>query len=136
MRTKRRALRIVAKCKLQKTHTWEMELLAQSFYGRSDDAQIFGNDWQFAKCTLQCQKQIFSRTFDPAAVDRLFFVARYLPIRFKAAEVVEPHHIEHGEGCAKALDPPLISIGGQQVPAINRISPKLSRGAEIIGRHS
>ena len=53
MRTKRRPLRIVAEGKLQQAHAREAELVAQLFDGRSDDAQIFGDDRQFAKGVLQ-----------------------------------------------------------------------------------
>src|ERR1019366_7740732 len=46
------------------------------------------------------------------------------------------HHIEKRERGAKALDPPLVSAGGEQVPAIDRIPPELSGSAEIIGGHA
>src|SRR5208337_4252538 len=61
---------------------------------------------------------------------------RNLPVGLKAAEMIEAHHIEKRERSTKALDPPSVSAGGQQVPAINRIPPKLSGGAEIIRRHA
>ena len=64
------------------------------------------------------------------------FAGGNLPVRFKAAEMIESHHIEKRERGTEALDPPLVSVGGQQVPAINRIPPKLSGGAEIIRRHA
>ena len=50
--------------------------------------------------------------------------------------MIEAHHIEKRERATEALDPPLVSAGRQQVPAINRIPPKLSGGAEIIRRHA
>src|SRR5713101_9106200 len=50
--------------------------------------------------------------------------------------MIESHHIEKRERGTEALDPPLVSAGGQQVPAINRIPPKLPGGAEIIRWHA
>src|ERR1700678_603312 len=50
--------------------------------------------------------------------------------------MIETHHVEQGERGSEAIDPPLVTRGGQQVPAINRISPKLSGSAEIIRRYA
>ena len=64
------------------------------------------------------------------------FAGRNLPVRLKAPEMIEAHHIEQGERGSEAVDPPFVTGGGQQVPAINRISPELSGGAEIIRRNA
>src|SRR5205823_4965148 len=59
-----------------------------------------------------------------------------LPIRFKSAKVIEARHIEQLERCAKTLDPPRIAALRQQIPSIDRISPELAGGAEIVWRHT
>src|ERR1022692_718817 len=61
---------------------------------------------------------------------------RYLPISFKAAKVVQTNHVHHLERRAQSIDPPFVSRGLHVIPAINRISPKLPVGAEIIGRNT
>ena len=136
MRTKRWTLRIIAERELQKTHPRQAELLPQVLHWRSDYAQIFRHNRQSAKRVLHGRQKILSRPFDPAPVDGGRFAGGNLPVRFKAAEMIEPHHIEKRERGTEALDPPLVSAGGQQVPAINRVPPELSRGAEIIRRHT
>src|ERR1035441_6450766 len=63
------------------------------------------------------------------------FAGRYFPISFEAAKVVQTDHIHHLERRSQSIDPPLVSSGLHVIPAINRISPELSVGAEIIGRN-
>src|ERR1035438_9846333 len=64
------------------------------------------------------------------------FAGRYFPISFEAAKVVQTDHIHHLERRSQSIDPPLVSGGLQAVPAINRVSPELPVGAEIIGRYA
>ena len=65
-----------------------------------------------AEGILQSRKKIFTRTFDPAAVDRGGFSAGNLPVGFESAKVIEAHHVKQRERGAKALDPPFVSARG------------------------
>src|SRR5207248_8840838 len=58
------------------------------------------------------------------------------PIRFKSTKVIEARHIEQLERGAKPIDPPPIAALRQQIPSINRISPELAGGTEIVRRHT
>src|ERR1700722_4116081 len=70
----------------------------------------------------------------PSAVDGRWISPRNFPVGFEAAKVIESHHIKKRERAAKAIDPPFVSVCSEAVPAVDRITPELSRGAEIIWR--
>src|ERR1700690_2957082 len=136
MRTKRWPLRIVSEGELQEAHAGQPELVAQLFDGWSDNAEVLGDDRQSAEGVLQRAEEFFSWTLDPFSVHRGGLAAGNFPVSFEAAEVVEPDHIEERERSAEAIDPPLVSGRGEHIPAINRISPGLAGGAEVVGRNA
>src|SRR5690242_14122252 len=50
--------------------------------------------------------------------------------------MIEPYQVEHLERRAEPVDPPLKSGPFHHVPSVDRISPKLPRRAEVIGRYA
>ena len=76
------------------------------------------------------------RPLRPPPVDRGRGVARHLPVRLEAAEVVEPHAVDEGEHGAEAVDPPGVAGARERVPAVERVAPQLSGGAEVVGGHA
>src|SRR5579863_840251 len=51
----------------------------------------------------------------------------------ETAEVIEPHQIEQVQGCPEAITPPAVTGSSRYIPAIERIAPKLTSCAEIVG---
>jgi len=94
VRAKRRALRIGSKGELQKAHSRQSKLVAQLFHGRRNHAQVLRHYRQFAKRVFERRKETFSRPFYPASVNRRRLAAGNLPVRFKAAKVIKPHHFK------------------------------------------
>src|SRR5580704_8402923 len=113
MRTERWALRIIPERELQKTHARQTELLPQFLHRRSDHAQVLRHNRKFAEYVLHRRQKLFPRSFDPAPINGCRCAGGNLPVRFKAAEMVESRHIEKRERSAEALDPPLVSAGGE-----------------------
>ena len=69
-------------------------------------------------------------------MDRGRLTCGNFPISFKAAEMVETHHVEHLERCPHALNPPTKTISQHPLPVVERITPELSGGAEIVRRYA
>src|SRR3989304_3832443 len=65
------------------------------------------------------------------------FPARWTPpVAGEADEVVEPHDIHLRQRGAEAIDPPGISLSGERLPAVQRITPQLARFGDHVGRHA
>ena len=50
--------------------------------------------------------------------------------------MIESHKVKHSKGCAAAINPPTVTGRRRNIPAIERVAPKLTSGAEIIGRNA
>src|ERR1700733_7361208 len=59
-----------------------------------------------------------------------------MPRRDQAAEMIQANYIDVGQQRAQTANPPAIAGPAMGIPVVNRIAPKLSRRAEIIGRHT
>src|SRR5205823_6340042 len=70
---------------------------------------------------------------NPAAVNCGELACLDFPVCGEAAEVIDAHHVGEAERGANARHPPSISRVAQDIPAIKRIAPTLSRLAEIVG---
>ncbi len=53
---------------------------------------------------------------------------RHVPRGLEPPEVIDAQEIHEGEAAPEALDPEAIAIGGEPLPAIEGVSPPLSRG--------
>src|ERR1700730_12484065 len=50
--------------------------------------------------------------------------------------MIQADHVHYFKCRSKAFGPPFVSGSLNMIPAVNRVTPKLSSGAEIIGRNS
>ena len=50
--------------------------------------------------------------------------------------MIQPDHVDHLKDRAKPFQPPPVAIASQNIPAVNRIPPKLARLAEVIRRNA
>ena len=50
--------------------------------------------------------------------------------------MIQSYKIEHSKGCPAAINPPTVTGRRRNIPAIKRVAPKLTCGAEIIGRNA
>src|SRR5699024_10214009 len=127
----------ISETKLQHLHAGEAKLIAQTFYIRRDDTEVFGEDRQdFSELFFDRGEQSVSRSLDPLAVDGGLLAGRYGPVSFKATEMVDAQIVCQGELASDAADPPLISRLFMVIPVVKRISPELACRAEVIRRHS
>ena len=84
---------VTAQTELQNFHSRQIEIVAQSFYVRSNDAQIFGKHRQFIKVFLQGLEQFTTGHFDPFAISRSLILGWNFPACSKASEMVYAHKI-------------------------------------------
>ena len=70
------------------------------------------------------------------SVDGGLFLGGNRPVGFEPAEVIEPNHVMERERTTHASDPPVEAAVAQRVPAVQRISPALTGGREVVGRHA
>ena len=89
---------------------------------------------RIAERMKQCFEYCGSRSFFPLAIDRCFFGGRNLPVGLKAAEMVDANDVAKAKGCAHSFDPPAIAFLRMGWPVIERVSPVLPGGAEVIWR--
>ena len=126
-------LPVAPKGELQDAHPRESPAFAQRLDFRGDDTEILRHDGKLAEALGDGGEERVARTLHPCPVDRRRGVARHLPVTLEAAEVVDAHHVEQGEGGAQATDPPLVARGSQRLPVVDGIPPELAGGAEVVG---
>ena len=57
-------------------------------------------------------------------------------MRFEAAEMVQPHHVDLLEQVGQPVLPPAVAAVGHGFPVVERVAPALAGGAEVVGRHA
>src|SRR5216683_1187288 len=127
---------IAAKSELQDAHPGKAKAVAQPLDIRSDHAQVFGDDRQFAERLVDRREQFPSRRFDPASVFRSGVASRDLPTSCKPAEVIDAGDVDDLQAGPHALNPPAKTVLQHPLPVVERITPELSSGAEIIRRYA
>src|SRR6185436_784082 len=65
-----------------------------------------------------------------------FITSGYFPTRGETSKVIDTQHVNSLERRAQTIYPPSKTRRAHRVPVVNRIAPKLTRAAEIIGRNS
>ena len=81
-------------------------------------------------------EQSHTRCILPAAVDGGLFAVGNCPVAGKAPEVVDAHQVEQDQARADPVTPPAEIIVDHRLPVEERIAPKLTGLAEIIGRYT
>src|SRR5437588_1751801 len=102
----------------------------------SNKAQILREERQPAQRLAERVKQVVLRAIHPATANRGGVARRNFPELFEPAKMIEPDVIAISRGPSQALNPPLITPRLHHVPAIQRVSPALSRLAKEIRRNS
>ena len=59
-----------------------------------------------------------------------------MPGRRESAEMVQSNQVDMSQQCPHAIDAPAVTRAAKRIPVIDRIAPKLSVRAEVIGRHA
>ena len=119
-------MRVVrSEAELEHRHAGEAELPAQLDHGGVDVAEVLGQHGQLAEIRLSCVEESAARARLPATGHRGLGVGGDGPVRGKPAEVVEADVVEQLEGPAQSLYPPAESVGGHDVPAVERVAPEL-----------
>src|SRR5258706_4945069 len=136
VRTEARPLWIASEGKLKEAHAGEAKLLAKCFYFGSNHTKVFSNEWKFFQFSLQSLEKLCTGALYPLASGRGRSVRWDLPIRFETAEVIQPYQVEQFERCADAINPPPVTRHRRHIPPIERVSPKLTGGAEIVRRNA
>ena len=59
-----------------------------------------------------------------------------MPGRLEAAKVIDANRVEVIQPCLEPINPPTIARLSERLPVIDRVSPELALGAEIIRRNA
>src|ERR1051325_451202 len=127
---------VAAESELQNTHAGKTEIIAQRFNVGRDDAEVFGDDGQFAESLTDGREEFPARRFDPAPALGCLVAARYLPAGGEAAKVIYAKNVDGLKRGGDTRYPPAKTVGTHALPVVQRIPPELARRAEVIGRHA
>src|SRR4051794_25241928 len=111
-------------------------MLTQCVDLRRDEPEIFGDERQSAELLLEHVEQIGLRSIDPASMYGGRLVGGNLPVLLESAEVIEADDVAGVKRPPHAVDPPVVTLRPQFVPAIERVSPTLASGRKGVGRNS
>ena len=81
-------------------------------------------------------KKVFSRACLPLPVNSGFFVVWDGPVCLKTAKMIDAQKIGQNQLVTNPGDPPLITAILMGFPIIERISPELAGGGEIVRRNT
>src|SRR5208283_5342931 len=95
-----------------------------------------GDNGQNWKSLFECFKQIFPGAGLPPPGNGVGSFSRYFPVSGKSPEVINSHLVGLPECMSQTRYPPRIAGLFVDIPAVERISPKLPGLAEIIGRYT
>ena len=124
----------VRETELEYLHSGIAALVEHFAYLGRDESQILGDYVQLAEFFLCKAEQFVIRAFFPFADSRILVAERNGVIAFKTAEVVNADDIVQLRSGSDTLDPPLVACFLVVFPVVERISPKLTRWREVIGR--
>src|SRR5690349_1750421 len=99
----------IAEAKLQNSHSWDFVIFAQGIDVGSDVAQILGEKRKTSKLFPQLVEKFVSRTVDPAASDRGFFLRRDFPELSEATKVIKADEVAGLGRPAQTFNPPRIA---------------------------
>src|SRR6478752_703935 len=97
-----------------------------------NETKILREERQPAQGFAQLQKEVVARALDPAAVYSGRIARGNFPELVEAAKMIEADVVAMVRGPAQALNPPLVAALFHHVPAIQGITPALSRLAEKV----
>src|ERR1700730_16737966 len=109
-----------------------MKLFAKSFHLRSDHTEVLSNKWQIFQFSLQRSEKLRTRPLYPPTSRRRLGPGGDLPVSVETAKMIQSHKVEQLERCSDALNPPSVTRTSRFIPPIKRVSPELTRCAEIV----
>src|SRR5690606_35544489 len=101
-----------------------------------DEPEIFGDERQASESSPRLLEEIPARHDGELALACRRGARGHLPAAVKADEVIEANGVEAVECVLEPRDPPFVVRLGERLPVVDRVSPELSVGAEVVGRHT
>jgi hypothetical protein len=101
-----------------------------------NDAEILGDERHRAELRVQRREQPGAAARAPLPEARRLGPRRHLPIRLEGAKVVDAHDIEARELRAHPIQPPAETAALHGVPVVQRVTPELTLGVEIVRRYA
>src|SRR5208283_1915054 len=134
-----RKIRIVSvtiEGELQNSCTRDLKLIAQQRHVLSDQPQILGDKWQPPQFFPDRLEKAATRAGHPLAGLRCLSPRWYMPRSCETAKMVQANHIYVTQQSANPVDPPSITGRTKRIPVVDRITPYLPCGAEVVGRNA
>src|SRR5213594_1830289 len=124
------------KGELKHAHSRKAKFVPECYHMRSDESQILGDERQAAQLSLDHLEEIRSWALSPMAGLSRPSPRRDVPRGAKSSKMVEPHQVHVSQQGFQPVQAPAVARATQRFPVIHRVAPKLSLGAEIVGRHA
>lgn len=115
-------------------HTRQLEVIDKFADIRGYCAEVFGYYREVGEVSTERVEEVSPWSLYPPAFDCGLCDGWYLPELHEPAEMVYPNYVEEGEIMSEASEPPLIACFRVGVPSVNRVTPELTRFAEVVGR--
>ncbi len=127
---------VAAEGELQDGHARKLERISQRPHRVGNDAEVLGDDGKLPKLVLHGTKERGPGPVLPGALNGGVVRGRDAPVFVEASEVVESDDVEQLKRAPQSLRPPFEAALCHPVPPVDRVSPQLALGAEVVGRHA
>jgi|HubBroStandDraft_6_1064221.scaffolds.fasta_scaffold03500_7 hypothetical protein len=115
--------RITVKGKLQNSRSWQLKLVAQCLYVRSNDTQIFDDEWETTQFVPNRFKKERARPLYPLSRLSRWCACRNVPRGREPAEVIHTNCIHVSKQGAQAINRPAVTGCAKSIPVVNGIAP-------------
>ena len=123
------------KGKLKHIHAREVIIIPQHQHLGPQVAEIFRDNFDVRIFLKQGIEELMAGSFDPLTFNRGRTGSGNLPVGIEGPEVIETDDIKEIFIISKAAEPEGKAVFLHILPVIDRVSPALAGGREVIGRH-
>ena len=122
---------------LENAHPRQAVIVPEGTHFVRDEAQVLGHDRRILpEGGFDRGEELGPRRLPPSAAARGRLARGHRPVGLKPAEMVDPDDIVSRKGRLESADPPGKTLAAVRIPFVQWIAPKLSVGAEVVGRHA
>ena len=126
--------KVITKGKKGHPHAQDLKASHRLTHIGADHSQILGNHREQRITAEKASQKIGGRGRHPFTRYGRGLVGGYFPEGHQASKMVDPDPVKVSQVVPDALQPPVVSGGLQPIPAVDRMAPQLTGGAEIVRR--
>src|SRR5207253_8378568 len=120
---------------LQHLHTRKARSTEQCAHFVRYQPEVFGDHRRVAaECRANGVEHRVAGSAHPIAAHGGRRVSRHLPGSLEATKMVDANEVDQLQKVAEPVDPPSVPIVSHRAPVVERVTPQLACGAEIVWR--